>query len=77
MAKEFTELERGESAAVTKRKHIPTWLYKQANRLTEQMEQIKREIEGGVHPGRFAKGVDTSARRTVTGIKIIILEVWE
>lgn len=46
MAKEFTELERGESAAVTKRKHIPTWLYKQANRLTEQMEQMKREIEG-------------------------------
>jgi hypothetical protein len=46
MSKEFSELERGESAAVTKRKHIPTWLYKQANRLTEQMEQMKREIEG-------------------------------
>ncbi len=46
MAQEFTELERGESAAVSKRKHIPTWLYKQANRLTEQMEQMKREIEG-------------------------------
>jgi integrase len=46
MAQEFSELERGESAAITKRKHIPTWLYKQANRLTEQMEQMKREIEG-------------------------------
>lgn len=45
MAQEFTELERGESAAVTKRKHIPTWLYKQANRLTEQMEQMKLEIQ--------------------------------
>jgi hypothetical protein len=45
MSKEFSELERGESAAVTKRKHIPTWLYKQANRLTEQMEQMKQEIE--------------------------------
>jgi hypothetical protein len=45
MAKEFTELERGDSAAVTKRKHVPTWLFKQANRLTEQMEQMKREIE--------------------------------
>lgn len=44
MAKEFTELERGESAAVTKRKHIPIWLYKQGNRLTEQIEQVKREI---------------------------------
>lgn len=45
MAQEFTELERGESAAVTKRKHVPTWLYKQANRLTEQMEQMKMEIQ--------------------------------
>jgi len=45
MSKEFPELERGESAAVTKRKHVPTWLFKQANRLTEQMEQMKREIE--------------------------------
>jgi len=35
-----------ESAAITKRKHVPTWLFKQANRLTEQMEQMKREIEG-------------------------------
>jgi len=28
MAKEFTKLEIGESAAATKCKHIPTWLYK-------------------------------------------------
>ena len=32
MAAEFPELERGEAAAVTKRKHVPTWLYKQAHR---------------------------------------------
>jgi len=45
MAAEFPELERGQAAAVTKRKHIPTWLYKQAHRLTEEMEQIRTEIE--------------------------------
>jgi len=42
MSKKFSDLERGESAAVTKRKHIPTWLYKHANRLTEQMEQMEQ-----------------------------------
>ena len=45
MAAEFPDLERGQSAADTRRKHVPTWLYKQAHRLTEQMEQMKREIE--------------------------------
>ena len=45
MAKEFPELERGQAAAVTKRKHIPTWLYKQAHRLSEEMEQIRQEVQ--------------------------------
>lgn len=45
MAEEFPELERGQAAAVTKRKHIPTWLYKQAHRLSEEMEQIRREVQ--------------------------------
>ena len=45
MAAEFSLLERGESAAVTKRKHVPTWLFKQANRLTEEMSAIQNEIE--------------------------------
>ena len=45
MAAEFPELERGQSAAVTKRKHIPTWIYKQAHRLTEEMTTIRGEIE--------------------------------
>ena len=44
MAEEFPELERGQAAAVTKRKHIPTWLYKQAHRLSEEMEQIRQEV---------------------------------
>lgn len=45
MAAQFHELQRGESAAVTKRKHIPTWLFKQANRLTKEMTAIRDEIE--------------------------------
>lgn len=45
MSAEFPSLERGESAAVTKRKHIPTWLYKQAHRLTEEMALIQKELE--------------------------------
>lgn len=45
MAQMFPTLQRGESAAITKRKHVPTWLYKQANRLTEQMQSMKKEIE--------------------------------
>ena len=38
MAEEFPQLERGQSAAVTKRKHVPTWLYKQAHQLTGEMK---------------------------------------
>ena len=45
MAEEFPELERGQAALATKRKHIPTWLYKQAHRLTDEMVQIQTEIE--------------------------------
>ena len=45
MAAEFPELERGQSAAVTHRKHIPTWLYKQSHRLTNEMMQIRTELE--------------------------------
>ena len=45
MSEEFPELERGQAAAVTKRKHIPTWLYKQAHRLSDEMEQIRCEVQ--------------------------------
>ena len=46
MARIFPELQRGEPAADTKRKHVPTWLFKQANRLTEEMAAICDEISG-------------------------------
>ncbi len=45
MAAQFPGLERGQAAAVTKRKHIPTWLYKQSHRLTEEMTRIRKDIE--------------------------------
>lgn len=45
MVEEFPQLERGQSAAVTKRKHVPTWLYKQAHQLTGEMKQIRKEIK--------------------------------
>ena len=45
MSLEFPTLERGQSAASTKRKHVPTWLYKQAQRLSEQMAQMQNEIQ--------------------------------
>lgn len=45
MAEEFPQLERGQSAAVTKRKHVPTWLYKQAHQLTGEMKQIRKGIK--------------------------------
>lgn len=45
MAEEFSQLERGQSAAVTKRKRVPTWLYKQAHQLAGEMKQIRKEIK--------------------------------
>lgn len=45
MSEEFPELDRGQAAAVTRRKHVPTWMYKQAHRLTDEMEQIRSEIK--------------------------------
>lgn len=45
MSEEFPELDRGQAAAVTRRKHVPTWMYKQAHRLTDEMDQIRSEIK--------------------------------
>lgn len=54
MAQEFPQLERDQAAAVTKRKHIPTWLYKQSHRLNEEMVQIQRELKntGALNAGK-------------------------
>ena len=42
--KAFPTLQRGESALVTKRKHIPTWLFKQSIDLTRQQRAIEQAI---------------------------------
>ena len=44
MSKAFPGLQRGESALVTKRKHIPTWLFKQSIDLTRQQRAIEKAI---------------------------------
>ena len=46
MVKAYPDLERGESASVTGRRHIPTRIFKQAVHLTKQAEKIKAALEG-------------------------------
>jgi hypothetical protein len=44
MVKGYPELERGESASVTGRRHIPTRVFKQAINLTKQAEKIQEAL---------------------------------
>ena len=44
MKKAFPVLKRGESALVTKRKHIPTWLFKQSVDLSRQKQAIEKAV---------------------------------
>ncbi|MGI5906495.1 MAG: MobV family relaxase [Candidatus Pararuminococcus gallinarum] len=44
MKKKFPVLKRGESALLTKRKHIPTWLFKQSIDLTKQQKAIEKAV---------------------------------
>ncbi len=44
MKKTFPALKRGESALVTKRKHIPTWLFKQSVSLLKQQKAIEQAV---------------------------------
>ena len=44
MKKAFPVLKRGESALVTRRKHIPTWLFKQSVRLVRQQRTIEKAV---------------------------------
>lgn len=45
MSERWTELERGQSSMETKRKHIPTWLFKLAGRLDKQHDEILKALE--------------------------------
>ena len=44
MSARWNELERGQSSMVTKRKHIPTWLFKSATRLDKQYDEIAKAL---------------------------------
>lgn len=46
MVRQFPDLERGESASKTGRRHIPTRVFKQAVRLTKQAAQIQAVLDG-------------------------------
>ncbi|EGI5162720.1 plasmid recombination protein [Campylobacter coli] len=46
MAEKYPDLERGESAQVTGRKHIPTRLFKQAVSLSRQARAIEATLDG-------------------------------
>ena len=46
MVKSFPDIERGEAASKTGRRHIPTRVFKQAVRLTKQATQIKTALDG-------------------------------
>ena len=46
MSERWTELERGISSQITKRKHIPLWLFKTAERLDKQLAEVEAALEG-------------------------------
>jgi hypothetical protein len=54
MSVEYPELERGISASETKRKHLPLWLFKSAERLDIQFEQVRQALQdiGAFNAGR-------------------------
>jgi hypothetical protein len=45
MSERYPELERGVSAIETRRKHIPVWLFKQAERLDRDFEKVKSALK--------------------------------
>jgi len=57
MVKSFPNIERGESASATGRRHIPTRVFKQAVRLTRQAAQIQATLDG-INPLNAGKKKD-------------------
>jgi hypothetical protein len=45
MHEKYPDLERGVSAIETRRKHIPVWLFKQAERLDRDFEKVKATLK--------------------------------
>ena len=59
MVKKYPDLERGESSRITKRRHIPTRIFKQAVKLTRQAARIKAELDG-INPLNAGKKRDAA-----------------
>jgi len=57
MVKVYPDLERGEAASKTGRRHIPTRVFKQAVRLTKQATQIQATLDG-INPLNAGKKKD-------------------
>jgi len=57
MVKSFPDIERGESASVTGRRHIPARIFKQAVRLTRQAATIQATLDG-INPLNAGKKKD-------------------
>ena len=57
MVKKYQDIERGESASETGRRHIPTRLFKQAVHLTRQAAQIQAALDG-INPLNAGKKAD-------------------
>jgi hypothetical protein len=60
MVKSFPDIERGESASKTGRRHIPTRVFKQAVRLTKQANQIQTVLDS-INPLNAGKKKEEAA----------------
>ncbi|MCL2083011.1 MAG: plasmid recombination protein [Oscillospiraceae bacterium] len=49
MSQYYPELERGVSAQITKRKHLPVWLFKMAERLDKQFSEVEHILSNTNH----------------------------
>ena len=70
MVKAYPDLERGESASVTGRRHIPTRVFKQAVKLTKQMSAIHTALDGinPLNAGRKRDEVITLLKKFFPGM---------
>jgi hypothetical protein len=66
MHERWPELERGVSAQITKRKHIPSWLLKKAERLDRQFAEVMAALDG-INPLNAKKKRDSAMK---------VLERW-
>lgn len=62
MVEAFPDIERGESARKTRRKHIPTRIFKQAVDLSKEADKIEQLFQN-VNPFNAHKQTETAAKR--------------